>query len=189
MASGTDRQEGIAFRTGKLLRARLALSDFTVIDKLRGFYEHGDRSLPVEPHASAFIKAKWKPVYGSDMLLLDGQEIEPREIDFLPVTDKEDTERGYASHDALVVYLLEEAFTSLRRAVERDDIESATFIGGTELHPALDDRLRLNFGNLDIVHRKKVEPPIAWPAQRRYDNYLLAIFIVLALILIEVWHR
>jgi hypothetical protein len=83
----TDTQDSLLFHMGKLLRANLALSEFTVIDTIRGFYDHGDRFREVEPQASAFIRAKWKPIVGSDMLLLNGQEIEPNEIEFMPTKD------------------------------------------------------------------------------------------------------
>jgi hypothetical protein len=61
---------------------RLVLSDLTVVETFRGFYEYGDRDMEVEPAHRVMIKAKWKNVwyeYGrSDQrFLLGGKEIDP----------------------------------------------------------------------------------------------------------------
>jgi hypothetical protein len=61
---------------------RLVLSDLTMVETFRGFYEYGDRDMEVEPAHRVMIKAKWKNVwyeYGrSDQrFLLGGKEIDP----------------------------------------------------------------------------------------------------------------
>jgi hypothetical protein len=182
----TDTEQTTASETTKPIHLDLALSDFTVFDTISGAFHRGIRHIPDEFRATAFITAKWKQK-GRDKLLLNGHEIEPDfvPIQFSPVKDREGTENSRADHNALVVNLLEDSFAALRRAVEREDIARATFFATAEPHPLSDDMLRLNFGNLSIEHRRKVEPGpvIPWLRDWRTEHYLIAILIVLSLIL------
>jgi hypothetical protein len=186
----TDTEQTGTSETAKPIYLRLALSDFTVSETIRGSYQLGDRRFPVEPEAMAFINAKWKPAWDSDKLILNGEEIEPTDIQFSPAKEREDTELSFANHSVFAVRLTEDTFAALRRAVEREDIATATFIGSAEHHPMHDGALRVNFGSLSLEHRKKVEPPIKpairWLPDWRTDHYLVAILFVLVLILFSV---
>jgi hypothetical protein len=190
MPSGVDQQDpppGAA--ESKPAYLRLALSDFTVIDLFRGFYEHGERYLEFEPEHRAIINAKWKHDWHSEKLFLDGHEIEPHIVQFALTANREDTEKSRADHEFLVVYMMKDVFWPLVKVIQRGDIERATLILRAEPHDKLDDRLRLVFGNLEITHKELAEKKGLSDVEKRFEYILYGIGMLLILILLELWRK
>jgi hypothetical protein len=144
---------------------RLVLSDLTVVETFRGFYEYGDRDMEVEPAHRVMIKAKWKNVwyeYGrSDQrFLLGGKEIDPEMTPLLlgAASSKDDAERSQASHSGLYVNIIEGVFSAFVDTVRRGEVEGATMDLRTEpWENASGKRHRLVFGNLEVTNRRRVD--------------------------------
>jgi hypothetical protein len=174
---------------GKPTYLRLTLSDFTIMDRFRGFYEYGERYLESKPEYRAIINAKWKYDSGSEKLLLHGNEIKPQIVQFLPTTNRIDTERSCADDQFLVIYMMEDVFWQLVNVIRRGDIERAILILRAEPHRKLADRLSLIFGNIDITHKELAEKNTLSKVGKRFEHILYGIGCLLLLILLALWHK
>jgi hypothetical protein len=195
MPSALDQQD-VPPRTpdSKPANLRLALSDFEVIDIFQGFYEYGLHHHETKAGHKAIINAKWKHGLQSDNILLNGKEITPEAVvQFLLTRDCEDTKRSWADHEFLVIYLIEDVFWPLVKAVQRDDIELARLILRAEPYDQLADRLRLVFGNLEIthkeIHKEFTEKRGLSEVEKRFEYILYGIGAVLIMILLELYRR
>jgi len=191
MLSGLDQQnEPPRMTDSKAASLRLALSDFVVIDRFQGFYEYGRRDRENKQGHTAIINAKWKHGLQSDKIFLSGMEITTEAIvQFIPTTDRADTERSWADQEALVVFMMEDVFWPLVKAVQRSDVQQVILTLRAEPHEQLDDRLHLVFGNIEISHKNITEQGGLSEMVRRFEYILYAIGVMLIMILFELYRR
>src|SRR5437588_13095406 len=99
MPSTLDQQDASPNADSDTKLLVLALSEFTLIDVLEGFYPLGERYHEEKPSHKFLVNAKWKYDDGFDeKLVLDGQEIQPDVLQIKPALDKKHTDLSRVRH-------------------------------------------------------------------------------------------
>jgi hypothetical protein len=171
----------------------LALSDFSLIEGFRGFYEGGGGDYEVEPRHSVAIRAKWRHVASSEKIFLAGDEIDPETtfVFFSAASSKDSADKSHASHHGLSVYLIEDVFSALIDTVVRGDIKEAMAWVRTEPRDSVWGP-RLLFGELETISHRRESPadPVHVPIPKELKRLLYLIIGLLgAILLVQLWQR
>src|SRR5947208_4589338 len=130
MATDTDQDQALPSDARKSAHLILELSEFTIIDRINDEYDFWDKVAKNEPKASAFIKSKWKYAFQSDQLVFDDLTVLPESntVEFMSCAGDRNL-MDWNCYDGRVssfaIYLPDDVFAALRRAVEQKDIRTA----------------------------------------------------------------
>jgi hypothetical protein len=171
---------------------RLALQDFTIIDRLICYSAY---DMEAEPAHRVLVNAKG--IYDSfhDRLELNGRQIDLDSIQIQGASTKEDCLKSHARHGHIAIYMIDSVFSDfvdlVRGGTERG--EEIVMTLDAQPHKEISDVIRLSFDGIDMTRNvgvsSKDEGERLLPHIKRSERLLFTIAVMTGLILLHFLFR